>query len=180
MANQSKRNPLSWLLGAMAILFSATLTTLIHDSLALNQNLSDDELRQMVSESRPVLFDHFGHPLKLNSDQDYVNALQQGRYRANPDSTIAMISSHHSLTLINVDFAPTALMEGWTIAPLDQELGLVLQTKQSQKMWLGDSSTLWFESALCFIFAIVLLGGSLLTSFNLEWVVSSKASEISA
>jgi len=100
--------------------------------------------------------------MKILTDRQYERALMNGGFRTRPRATVAMVSQKNVVALVDVRQAPMALMQGWSLEPLNQELARVIRAKQSNQMWLGYNPDLWFQSALFWISAIFFCGAILI------------------
>ena len=159
-----------WRLGLCIVtgtFFCLSLVILVHDSLGLSKTASDSEIHE-IATSRPILFDLFGHPMKVG-EREYQRALLQGDYRVRPGSTIAMLSPRNELAVVDVRQAPLALVRGWSVEPLEHALGRVIQANQDAYMWLGNDPDLWFQSALFWVSVMLLCGTLLLVSESEIW-----------
>jgi hypothetical protein len=154
MKNQQKK---SWhlRLGIAGAFFCLTVGILVHDSLGLTESVSQSEIHE-IAVSRPILYDVLGKPMKV-SEEEFQAVLMKGGFRARPGSTIAMLTPQNQVTVIDISQAPMALMRGWSVETLEHELNRIIQAKQHAFMWLGDDQDLWFQSALCWMSAIMLL-----------------------
>jgi hypothetical protein len=138
-----------------AVLFLAALTLTVHDTVGVNEKLSQDDIQYLVA-SRPTLYDALGKPIQAN-DAQYENAVRSGSYKAEPGSTIPIISPKGEVKTIDPAKIQWAYMSGWQVEPLEHQADRLLERKQQNSMWLSDWPNLFFHVILCQFSAILLL-----------------------
>jgi hypothetical protein len=146
------------------VLFLASLTLMIHDTVGVNEKLSQDDIHYLVA-SRPTLYDVFGKPIQAN-DAQYENAVRSGTYKTEPGSTIPVISPKGVVKAIDLTKIQWAYISGWKVEPLEHEADRLLEKKQQDSMWLSDWPNLFFHVILCQFSAILLLGAMFLVRSN--------------
>lgn len=138
----------------LGLILSSTL--LVHDSTAINQTLSDQEMHEIV-DARPALYDLSGKPMKV-TENDYQRVLTQGVYQVKKGAQIAMITPQNQVAVIDATQAPLALLKGWNVESTDHAYTRYIHDKQLGSMWLPESEDLWFQYALFGIAAILYFG----------------------
>lgn len=143
-----------------AALFVISLTLMLHDTLGVNEKLSQDDIQYLVA-SRPTLYDPLGKPIQVN-DAQYENAVRTGTYKAQPGSTIPVISPKGEVKAIDTSYIQSAYMAGWKVETLEHQADRLLEMKQQNSMWLSDWPNFFFHVVLCQFSAILLLGAMFL------------------
>ena len=170
---QSFKNSRRVLGGLSMSLFAVALTLILHDTVGVNEGLSQDDI-QAVAASHPTLYDTTGKSVKL-SEQEYERALISGTYRTMPGATVPIISPQGEVALVDMPHAPQAFMQGWRVEPYEHALDRVIQVKQQDSMWVSDEPNLFFHTVFMQFSAILVLGVYLLLKSD---ILSDRASLI--
>jgi hypothetical protein len=143
-------------MSAAGALFASSVILLVHDSLALNQPLSESEIRDIVT-SRPQLLDKFGHAIRV-SDENYQTELLSGKYYVRPGSKLPMLSPKNQVALVDVSQVSLASLKNWRIESFTHEIERAIGQKQQDSMWLSQDPELYIQNILFLLCTILLLG----------------------